>query len=263
MGVHPGAVLFAAVIIASPVAGQTPTFEAASVKPNTSGDLRIRGGVRGRAYNAVNMPLRRIIAAAYELQLEDFRLVGDQSLLADRFDITATLPEKAAPRDVPAMLRALLRERFTLVVHSETRDAPVLALRLDRRDGRLGPALRQASVDCAAIAAAGRAIPQPEAGQPAVCESEIGDGIKGRGQPISVLARMLTPFMQRRVLDQTGLTGGFDFDLQFEGASAGPGVEASSALITALREQLGLELESIRAPVEFIVVDAVRSPTPD
>ena len=245
------------------VAGQTPAFEAASVKPNTSGDLRIRGGVRGRAYSAVNMPLRRIIAAAYELQLEDFRLVGEQSLLEDRFDITATLPEKAAPRDVPAMLRALLRERFTLVVHTETRDAPVLALRLARRDGRLGPTLRQASVDCAAIAAAGRAIPQPEAGQRTVCESEIGDGIKGRGQPISVLARMLTPFMQRRVLDKTGLTGGFDFDLQFEGASAGSGVEASSALITALREQLGLELESIRAPVEFIVVDAVGPPTPD
>lgn len=263
MGIRPGAVLIAAVIIASPVAGQTPTFEAASVKPNTSGDLRIRGGVRGRAYSAVNMPLRRIIAAAYELQLEDFRLDGDQSLLADRFDITATLPEKAAPRDVPAMLRALLGDRFKLVVHTETRDAPVLALGLARRDGRFGPALRQASDDCAAIEAMGRAIPQPEPGQPAICESEIGDRIKGRGQPIGVLARMLTPFMQRRVLDKTGLTGGFDFDLQFEGASAGPGIDSGRALITALREQLGLELESTRAPVEFVVIDAVWPPTPD
>jgi uncharacterized protein (TIGR03435 family) len=243
--------------------GQQLAFDAASVKPNTSGDLAMRGGTRGRAYTAVNMPLRRIIATAFALQLEDFRLIGDQPLLVDRFDITATLPEKATPRDVPAMLRALLAERFKLSVHTETRDAPVLALALVRRDGRLGPKLRQATVDCAAAEAAGRPIPPAAGGQPAICESEVGDGIRGRGQPLSSLARMLTVFVQRRVVDRTGLTGGFDFDLQFDGAGAGPGVESTSALITALQEQLGLKLESTRAPVEFVVVDGVQAPTPD
>jgi len=248
------------VMAGSAVSGQTQTFEAASVKPNTSGDFRVRGGTRGRAYNAVNMPLRRIIATAYDLQLEEFRLVGDQPLLDERFDITATIPESASPRPVPAMLRALLAERFKLAVHTETRDASVLALTIKRGDGRLGPNLRQAAIDCAAAEAAGRAIPAPEPGQPPICESEISDRIKGRGQPLSSLARMLAMFLQRRVLDKTGLTGGFDFDLQFEGAAAGPGVDASSALVTALEDQLGLKLQSTRAPVDFVVIDAIERP---
>ena len=74
---------------------------------------------------------------------------------------------------------------------------------------------------------------------------------------------MLTVFVQRRVVDRTGLAGGFDFDLQFDGAATGPGVDSTSALITALQEQLGLKLESTRAPVEFVVVDSVQAPTPD
>ena len=70
-------------------------------------------------------------------------------------------------------------------------------------------------------------------------------------------------FVQRRVEDRTGLTGGFDFDLRFDGASAGASVDSSSALITALQDQLGLKLESTRAPLEFVVVDRVEAPTPD
>ena len=258
--------MVAAVLFSIPADGQAPAFEAASVKPNTSGDFRVRGGTQGRIYTAVNMPLRRIVATAYELQLEAFRLVGDQALLSDRFDITATFPEAATVRDVPAMLRALLAERFKLVVHTETRDASVFALVVARRDGRPGSGLRQAALDCvaaqaAAAEAAGRIIGPPEPGQQPLCESEISDRIKGRGQPLSSLARMLTVFVQRRVEDRTGLSGGFDFELQFEGAAAGPGVDSSGALITALQEQLGLRLESIRAPVEFIVIDSVEAPT--
>jgi uncharacterized protein (TIGR03435 family) len=250
------------VIVFATVRGQDVAFEAASVKPNTSGDLRMRGGTRGRVYDAVNMPLRRIVAVAFDLQLEEFRLIGDQALLAQRFDIAARIPENASPRQVPAMLRALLAERFKLAVHAETRDAAVLAL-IARSDGRLGPKLRRTAVDCIAAEAAGRVIPTPEPGQPAMCESEISDGIKGRGQPLSALARMLTMFMQRRVLDKTGLTGGFDFDLQFDGAAAGPGLDTSNALVTALEDQLGLKLQSTRAPVEFVVIDSVERPAPN
>ena len=257
------ALLTVAVLLSIPAAGQPPVFEAASVKPNTSGDFRMRGGIRGRNYNAVNLPLRRIVAAAYQLELEGFRLVGSQSLLNDRFDVTATVPETASPRQFPAMLRTLLAERFKLAVHTETREAAVFALVLARRDGRPGPKLRQAALDCVAAAAAGRAIPQPEPGQPPVCESEISDSIKGRGQPLSSLARMLTVFVQRRVEDKTGLTGGFDFDLQFDAAATGPTVDAASNVITALQEQLGLRLESVRAPVEFVVIDRIEQPTPD
>ena len=264
------------VLFSIPAAGQTPAFEAASVKLNTSGDLRIRAGTRGRTYTAVNTPLRGIVAAAYELQFEGFRLVTEQrglktplydaSIMDQRFDITATIPEAGTPRDVPAMLHALLVDRFKLAAHSETREAPVFALVLARRDGRPGPGLRQAALDCVAAAAAGRVIPPPEPGQPAICETEISDRIRGRGQPLSSLARMLTVFVQRRVVDRSGLSGGFDFDLQFEAGATGPTgptVDAASNVITALQEQLGLRLESTRAPVEFVVVDRIEQPTPD
>jgi len=264
--------LTAAVVLAGAALGQAPAFEAASVKPNRSGEFRMRAGTQGRIYTAVNMPLRRVVAAAYELDLEPFRLVTEprgpktplyDSILGSRFDITATIPESASRRQVPAMLRTLLAERFKLVVHTEPREAPVFALMLARRDGRPGPGLREAALDCVAAQAEGRIIPAPEPGKEAQCESEISGSIKGRGQPLSSLARMLSVFLERRVEDRTGLTGGFDFDLQFESAPTGATVDAAGSIITALQEQLGLRLESMRASIEFVVVDGIEALSPD
>src|SRR6185369_7699127 len=191
----------------------TPTFEAASVRTNTSGQARMSGGVRGRTYTAVNMPLRPIIAAAYDLSLQSFRLVGGPAWIgADRFDITGTLPEGAGRRELPMMLRALLVERFKLVVHTETRETPIYELVVARRDGTLGSGLRTADVDCETTPA-----------DRDRCQSQIGDTIVGRGQTLGSLARMLSPFVGRQVVDRTGLKGGFDFDLQFPELAAGPG----------------------------------------
>jgi uncharacterized protein (TIGR03435 family) len=70
--------------------------------------------------------------------------------------------------------------------------------------------------------------------------------------------------LRRRVLDRTGLTGAYDFTLRWDGAR-GPAQEATveelAAMMTALQDQLGLKLESGRAPEEVIVVDALRRPT--
>lgn len=261
----------------SRVLAQGVTFEAASVKANLSGDVRQGGGTRGRTYTATNMPLRPIIAAAYELQLQNFRLVGGPSWIgaggppwigADRFDITATLPENTTARQVPAMLRALLADRFKLVVHTEVREAPSYALVLARSDKRLGPALRRAEVDCEAAEAAGVVIPTPKPGDRGPCDSEIGiagGGILGRGQRLSRLARMMSQFVGRHIVDRTGLTGGFDFELRFSEQATGTGTAPAPgdapSLFTALPEQLGLKLESIREPIEFVVIDSVERPT--
>src|SRR5262249_25459136 len=131
-----------------------PAFEAVSVRANTSGQTRMSAGVRGRTYTAVNTPLRPIIAAAYDLSLQSFRLIGGPAWIgADRFDITATLPDGAGRRELPMMLRALLAERFKLVAYAETREAPIYALVVARADGRLGTGLRKADVDCDAVPA--------------------------------------------------------------------------------------------------------------
>lgn len=251
-------------------------FEAASVRVNTGGGRFTSAGVRGRSYAATNTPLRPIIAAAYGVALEP-RLLGGPEWIgqggppwagADRFDIVATLPEHALPRQVPAMLQRFLAERFKLVVHREIREAPVYALVLAREDKRLGPELRSAAIDCAVAEASGAVIPQPKPGERGECDSEVGlagGGILGRGQRLASLGRMMAQFVGRPVVDQTGLEGGFDFELRFSEqatrAQPDPAAADGTSLFRALEEQLGLKLESTRAPIEFIVIDSVERPT--
>src|SRR5687768_6508732 len=252
---------FAAVVLAATLwqslaaraqAPQTPQsvrFEVASVKQNRSGELAMPQGTRGRTYTATNTPLRFVIAAAYGIPVA--RVVGGPSWLGnptvemrqvggDRFDIGATLPEGSAASQVPLMLRALLADRFKLVAHSEMRDAPMYALILARADGRLGPRLRQASIDCEAATAAGKAIPPSNPGERGLCASEIGGEIVGRGQRLTALARMLSFFAGRPVVDRTNLAGGFDFDLRMPELATPPDgrspTDSGGGLFAAIQE---------------------------
>ncbi len=249
----------------APAAQTTVTFETASVKANTSGQRGMSNGTRGRTYTAVNMPLRPIIASAYELSgSQAYRLLGGPSWIGastppfggDRFDITAALPEGANPRDEPAMLRALLKERFKLAVHTETRETPIYALVVARADRRLGPQLKP-SIDC-----------EGADRRPDMCGLQVSDKISGHGQRMSALARILPLFAGRYVVDQTGLTGGFDFELQAPEVAGGrgadgPGADAGGGFFTALQEQLGLKLMSTKGPLEFVVIDSIEHPSED
>jgi uncharacterized protein (TIGR03435 family) len=233
---------------------QQLSFEAASIRHNTSGDLRMRASTQGRTYTATNLPLHRIIGAAFEVGPMLSRVTGGPEWIRnERFDITATLPEGTTFREVPAMLRALLANRFKLVVRTETRDAPAYALVLARSDGRLGPLLRRSAVDCAAEREARQ--------QNSACQTQVDGNILARGEPIATLARMLPSFTQRPVVDRTGLTGTFDFDVTIPPQTTAPGSDPGGGVFTALQEQLGLKLESIQAPLEFIVIETVERPT--
>ncbi len=103
-------------------------------------------------------------------------------------------------------------------------------------------------------------------------------GMRGNGVPISTLTRMLTEFTGRLVNDKTGLTGLYDWELRFDpevmmqmavrsGVNLPPGISLPSSdspsLLTALREQLGLKVDSERGPVEVVVIDGAELPTPD
>ena len=265
-----------ATALASPA--NTVTFEVVSIRANKSGGLAMNSGrpFKGGRYTATNIALRNIIALAYGVPparvlggppwlgaaSTDLRFVG-----GDRFDITGTYPQGAGMDQVPAMLRALLADRFKLAVHSETRDAPMYALVVARNDGRLGSQLRKSSIDCEAEEAAGAVIPASKPGERGLCESEIGGEILGRGQRLSRLAGMLSAFAGRQVVDRTGLTGGFDFNLQFPELHTRPddkapgGGDPISGILPALQDQLGLKLESIRGDLEFLVIDSVEHPT--
>lgn len=247
-----------------------PSFEVASVKPNKSGEpgMSITTQPGGR-YVATNVPVAMLIRNAYELQASQLVGVPDWAA-SERFDITAKAehdiaPTNQKPNPHQLMLQSLLEERFNLKVHRETRDLPGYALVVARADGKLGPQMKQSDVDCAALAAARRAggPPPPLApGEWRPCSMRMGRGTLTAGSmKMANLAGTLSSAVQRVVVDRTGLAGGFDFDLTF---SMDQSADASApSIFTAVQEQLGLKLDSVRIPTDVLVVDSIERPTPD
>jgi uncharacterized protein (TIGR03435 family) len=275
----------------------SPAFEVASVRPNKSGDGRVMMGFQpGGRYTATGITVRMLIQQAYRIQ--PFQLLGMPDWLAsDRFDIIAKAEGDVAPGPdgpLPLMLRGLLEDRFKLAVHSETRELPIYVLVKARSDGRLGPQLNPAAVDCAAARGgpAGRgAVPDAFRGRggggPAFgpggrppCGQLVGPAnIAAGGVTMAQLATLLSGRVNRVVVDRTEMTGTFDLDLSWTpdqlpqqlspgalppGAPPLPPIDPNGpSIFTAVQEQLGLKLESSRGPVDVVVIDRVEPPTED
>ena len=274
----------------APAPNGTPqSFEVAAVKQNKSGEGFIRFGMLpGGRFTAENAPLRELVRFAFQVQ--PFQIEGLPAWASsDRFDVTAkaegdiapTQPGQAGP--IQFMMRTLLAERFGFVYHEETREMPISVLVLARQDGKLGPNLEKSTTDCQAMFAARRGggpappPPPPGFGEKLPCGFRVGPGtITGGAAPMSQLAQFLSQNMGRIVLDKTGLTGNYDFNItytpdQMPNFNGQPGTPPGlppidpngPPLATALQEQLGLKLESQRGPVSMFVVDKVSQPTPD
>ena len=255
-----------------------PAFEVASIKSNASGALRvsIQSSPGGR-FTAINAPVRALIRHAYQLQ--DFELTGGPKWLdSDRFDIVAKAEGEPAPARSRLMLRALLVERFKLQLHSETRERPLYALVMARRDGKTGPGLRRTDSDCAGTAPLQDVLgitpgpPDPDA----ACGyfgPGPGGGTTFRGVTIEALARLLAPPVHRPVVDRTGLTGYFDADLEmtaeFGPPPPPPGVPdqvdraSLPSIFTAIQDRLGLRLDAQRGSITVFVIDRLERPTRD
>lgn len=235
---------------------QSAIFEVASVKRSTAPPLAARMDASPSGLvTVVGIPLRELIRFAYSA----VDVIGGPAWIgSDRFDIVARAPAGVAMDR--SMLQALLKERFRVQVHQESRELPVYDLVLARGDGRLGPRLTTST--CGANTPAATQVPS---GAP--CGMfRIGGGasVTVGGMTMEELAARLAmfPIVQRPVRDRTGLSGRFDFQLDFVGAgnsdpNAGPG------LFTALQEQLGLKLQGQRDWVDIIVVDRAEPPTED
>ena len=240
------------------VAGQPLTFEVASVKPNRTGASNMSAGVVPAGYAATNVPLRFLIAAAFGVRRG--QLIGGPGWIdVERFDIVARAPEGAPPGSMLPRLQELLRERFKLVTHVETREQPIYALVRLTPTGPLPSGLRPSTFDCSAPAAA------PNPCRVSGTIGAVAGSVKANGQTMSDFVAYLGANVDRVVVDRTGLSGRFDFELAWtaddvrglavDGGGAEP--EARGAvLFTALREQLGLKLDSTRGPVEFLVIDS-------
>ena len=263
--------VFVAVLVAASVAlvlAQAPiptsmdvAFEVASLKLNKSGERNSStGGPPGR-FNATNVTAQQLIVFAFRLR--EFQLASGPGWLAsDRFDIQARVAEGATP-DNRAMTRALLRDRFKLAVHTETKQDQVYALVVDRPDGKLGLQLKPSTIDCQ----------PPDPGTRSACGmntsvNDVGGTLIGTGQTIQQLVDALGSFgLSRMVLDRSGLKGSFDIELKWRPDNLrSTSVQQASdlpSIFAALPEQLGLRLESQRGPVEFLFVDRIERPTPD
>ncbi|HEX7795044.1 MAG TPA: M56 family metallopeptidase [Vicinamibacterales bacterium] len=269
-------------------------FEVASIKPNDGQDVKRVALLMqpGGRLQATNVPLSMLVRFAYAIQ--EFQIIGLPDWKdSERFDLNAKAESDLRPGPLGTvgplqkMMQALLADRFELRAHVEKREMPIYALVVARADGRLGPGLRLSTVDCAALMAerARRGMMPAPPGELMQCGFRIGPGqITGGSMPLSQLANSLSNFVQRVVVDRTGLNGNFDLDLKYTldqstmanalgpakaAAIAGapsPDVPAGSdapGLLTALQEQLGLKLESARGQVDVLVIEHVDKPAPD
>jgi uncharacterized protein (TIGR03435 family) len=264
-------------------AAQPTTFEAASVRPNTSGipDSTFRRQPGGR-FNATNVTLRQIITNAYQIQ--GFQLLNLPDWAGqERFDIVARIDGNPPPMppgspNDPMMLavRALVEDRFKLVVHREQRELDIYALVMARADRKPGPSLRASTQDCERVmrdVARGGVPPSPPPGVEVFCGMRRSFGrVVAGGASMGMLASNLAPQLGRTVVDRTGLDGFWDLEMTFAQEMTGPvpaGVELppvdpdAPSLFTAMQEQLGLNLEPTKGQVEVVVVDSVSRPVPD
>jgi uncharacterized protein (TIGR03435 family) len=259
-----------ALVMSTPILSQTdnlPRFEVASIKPspppldprNFSGgqDALPGGGLRVRS-----LTLRQMIACFYRIECQDnchdFISGGPDWMDSARYDIEARPPKSTESLDhltagqrgkqFYELLRqrgqALLADRFQLVLRRESKKGQTYAIRLAKNGHKL----------------------QPGDGPGLVTGSN--HRLTGKNASMENLAGDLTRILGRPVVDETGLTGGFNVTLNWSPlrdesaakANVAPDVSGQS-IFGALQSQLGLRLETVRGPVEKLIVVRAERPS--
>ena len=258
-----------------------PSFEVASIKPNRSADLSRRIMFLPGRLNATGITVKLLISMAYGVK--EFQVSGGPGWInSDRFDVDAKMADSELeslnklPPDqrnvrMSLMVQSLLADRFQLKVSHATKDLPVYALVVAKN----GPKLHEAKP--------GDTYPNGIKGPDGVAHPgmmRMGPGqLTGQAVQMGQVAMLLSQMLGRNILDQTGLKGQYDINLQWtpdvgEGMMVGgpggpkpptdnpaPPESTGPSIYTALQEQLGLKLDSSKGPVEIIAVDHVEPPS--
>lgn len=238
-------------------------FEAATIKRNTTpASASLRTLPTGEVI-ASNVAIRFTFSYAYEFD----ELAGAPSWVSDFYDVHVKPPEGATPEQRREMWRALLASRMKLAAHYEPREVPAYALVVARADGRLGPQLTPATLDCSA-AGTQRAVSPSRDEALKHCELLVAPGLMASG---SVLIERMTfnlgAAAGRPVTDATGLTGRYSVALTYStppppGSDRAPGgTPDAPEIFTALQEQLGLKLQPSTKTIRVLVIDHVERPT--
>jgi uncharacterized protein (TIGR03435 family) len=217
-----------------------PRFEVASVKRVAAqggpGDIPRNMDSSPGHFAMRNVPLRYCLEWAYDLK--DYQISGPEWIKGEeRYDILATAPG-ASEEQMKPMLQALLTERFQMKLHRESRTMSVYALVPGKGPAKVKP---------------------PTPGTPGLSGGQ--SGVTFQNQPLSRLTFMLSRRMDRPVLDMTGLPGVYDFTLDVSGLNTfNPGAIddlSNPSIFTAVETDLGLKLDSRKAPVEVLAIDSV------
>jgi uncharacterized protein (TIGR03435 family) len=216
-----------------------------------------------------NQSIRSILAGAAPVPVRD--VIGYPSwVTTERYDVTLKPPPGSTPQQRAQMQRTMFAERMKLVAHVEEREQATFALVVARSDGRLGPALKPATIDCGPRPPGSPPPPQQAAPDPdkpydysARCGGTFGQGIIAGTMPLDNLVGSLSGQAGGLVNNRTGLRGSYTFTLKYAPRGTPPSSDPADPpdFVTALQEQLGLKLQPEKTMVPVLVIDSIERPT--
>jgi uncharacterized protein (TIGR03435 family) len=258
----------------------------ASLPPADGEQVRIGMQIDGAQVHISYFSLVEYIRLAY--RVKSYQIEGPDWLTSARFDINAKLPSGAKREQVPEMLQALLADRFGLKLHRDTKDLPAYVILVGKNGLKIKESPPDSEADVAAAAAA--PVNLAASGSRAGVNVDFGGGsyyafannkFEAKKLTMPLLADCLTRFVDRPVVDMTGLPGKYDLTLQFTpedylamtirsaiaaGVSLPPEamkyMNAADESLFSSMETLGLKLEARKAPLQVLVVDQMeKAPT--
>ena len=225
-----------------------PSFEVATIKPHDPASQRQGFHTEGDRFIIRNESVASMMSFAYSIHPRQIVDAPD-SLFKERWEIEGTTDTPGEPnlRQMQEMVQKLLTERFQLKFHRDKRELSVFALRVAKGGSKLKPAA-----------------------DPSAVPDQQGNG-RGTEQTITYTSADMANFimgeqffLDRPLVDQTGLTGRYDFSIHYtydEVHATDP--NAPPGLFTAIQGQLGLKFEPTKAPVDIFVIDHIEEPTVD
>ncbi len=225
--------LITALFLAAACFGQS--FEVATIKPGKGEGFSYDISPDGRL-STRNLTIWNLLRFSYNLT--DLQIVGGPGWIKTQgFDIEAQPAAPVAKEDALKMTQSLMKDRFALKAHTETRESASFSLTVISGGPRLSPAIGEGA----------RTL-------------QIGN-LNSSNMTLALLCQILESELGRPVVDRTGLQGPFAIKLQWASERARVPDSTLPALTTAVQEQLGLKLESVRNPVEVLVIDSISQPS--
>ena len=232
-----------------------PAFDVASVKASQPGQPGQPGpgGGRGRRDNIQvspgtvtmrNVSLKSSIRWAWHVS--EFQVSGPDWLDSERYEIAGKAPGPATEEQLRLMMQTLLRERFKLALHRQTKELSAYVLVV----GKNGPKVQETKTE----------------GEASIDINQRQLSVNVQRAPVSQLIDMMSNLLRAPVIDMTGLTGRYDLTLnvaKYAGDLAARGQSIDSApadplalISMILQDELGLKLEARKMPLNLVIVDS-------